>query len=196
MTSLRERTVTYFRGLQDRIVAGLEALDGKRFHEDQWQRPGGGGGRTRVLMEGGLFEKAGVNFSDVHGEFSEEFARQIPAGEGRTFTAVGVSLVLHPRSPMVPTVHANFRFLTRGNTGWFGGGADLTPYYPVREDVVHFHRTWKAVCQKHADAVDYAKLKRRCDDYFHLTHRNEARGVGGIFFDYLAGDLEKTFDFV
>src|SRR5262249_4869722 len=95
--NLRERTIDYFRGLQDRIVAGLEALDGKRFHEDKWQRPGGGGGRTRVLMEGGLFEKAGVNFSDVHGEFSEEFARQIPAGEGRAFTAAGVSLVLHPR---------------------------------------------------------------------------------------------------
>jgi coproporphyrinogen III oxidase len=194
--NLRDRATEYFRGLQDRIVAALEALDGERFHEDLWQRPGGGGGRTRVLMEGGLFEKAGVNFSDVQGEFSEEFARQIPAGEGRTFTAAGVSLVLHPRSPMVPTVHANFRFITRGHAGWFGGGADLTPYYPVREDVVHFHRTWKAVCQKHADAVDYAKLKKWCDEYFHLAHRNEARGVGGIFFDYLAGDLERTFDFV
>src|SRR5262249_7232305 len=107
--TLRDRATDYFRGLQDRIVAAPGALDRKRFHAGQWQRPGGGGGRTRVLVEGGLFEKAGVNFSDVHGEFSEEFAKQIPAGEGRTFTAAGVSLVLHPRSPMVPTVHANFR---------------------------------------------------------------------------------------
>src|SRR2546421_604775 len=134
--SLRERAIDYFRGLQDRIVAGLEALDGKGFHEDAWVRPAGGGGRTRVLMEGGVFEKAGVNFSDVHGEFSEEFARLIPTGEGRAFTAAGVSLVLHPRSPMVPTVHANFRFLSRGSSGWFGGGADLTPCYPHQEDVV------------------------------------------------------------
>src|SRR5262245_17124129 len=132
-TSLRERAITYFRQLQDDIVAGLEKLDGQRFHEDRWDRPGGGGGRSRVLMEGGVFEKAGVNFSDVHGEFSEEFARQIP-GEGRDFTAVGVSLVLHPRNPMVPTVHANFRFLTKGNKQWFGGGADLTPFYPQRVD--------------------------------------------------------------
>jgi coproporphyrinogen III oxidase len=192
---LRERATEYFRGLQDRIVAGLEQLDGKRFQEDQWERPGGGGGRSRVLMEGGLFEKAGVNFSDVHGEFSEEFAKQVP-GEGRGFTAAGVSLVLHPRNPMVPTVHANFRFLTKGDRSWFGGGADLTPFYPYREDVVHFHRTWKQVCDRHSEVVEYARLKRWCDEYFHLPHRNEARGVGGIFFDYLEGDLERTFDFV
>src|SRR5262249_42261241 len=136
----------YFRGLQDRICAGLERLDGTRFQEDLWQREGGGGGRTRMLFEGGVFEKAGVNFSEVHGEFSEEFARQIP-GEGREFNATGVSLVLHPHNPMVPTVHANFRFITKGSKQspkqWFGGGADLTPYYPYREDAVHFHQVWK-----------------------------------------------------
>jgi coproporphyrinogen III oxidase len=192
---LRERATEYFRDLQDRIVAGLEQLDGQRFQEDQWERPGSGGGRSRVLMEGGLFEKAGVNFSDVHGEFSEEFAKQVP-GEGRSFTAAGVSLVLHPRNPMVPTVHANFRFLTKGDRAWFGGGADLTPFYPYREDVIHFHRTWKQVCDRHTEVVEYARLKRWCDEYFHLPHRNEARGVGGIFFDYLEGDLERTFDFV
>jgi coproporphyrinogen III oxidase len=196
MTSLRDRVVDYFRGLQDRIVTALEAIDGQRFREDSWERTGGGGGRSRVLMEGGVFEKAGVNFSDVHGEFSEELAKQVP-GEGRNFTAAGVSLVLHPRNPMVPTVHANFRFLTKGDSkSWFGGGADLTPFYPVREDVVHFHRTWKRVCEKHSGVVDYAHLKRWCDEYFHLPHRNEARGVGGIFFDYLEGDLERIFAFV
>jgi coproporphyrinogen III oxidase len=192
---LRDRVAAYLRDLQDRIVAGLEELDGRRFREDPWERPGGGGGRTRVLAEGGVFEKAGVNFSDVHGEFSEEFARQVP-GEGRSFTACGVSLVLHPRSPMVPTVHANFRFLQKGDRQWFGGGADLTPYYPHREDVVHFHRVWRDVCQRHSDLVDYARLKRWCDEYFFLPHRNEARGVGGIFFDYLEGDLEGLFGFV
>jgi coproporphyrinogen III oxidase len=195
MSHLRASANEYFRGLQDRIVTELEKLDGHRFHEDQWERPGGGGGRTRVLMEGGLFEKAGVNFSDVHGEFSEEFAKQVP-GEGRSFTATGVSLVLHPRNPMVPTVHANFRFLTKGDKAWFGGGADLTPFYPDREDVVHFHRTWKQVCERYSEVCEYGRLKRWCDEYFHLAHRNEARGVGGIFFDYLEGDLGRTFDFV
>jgi coproporphyrinogen III oxidase len=194
-TLLRDRVVSYLRDLQDRIVAALEELDGQRFREDQWERPGGGGGRTRILLEGGVFEKAGVNFSDVHGEFSEEMARQLP-GEGRSFTACGISLVLHPRNPMVPTVHANFRFLSRGDRQWFGGGADLTPYYPVREDVVHFHRVWRDVCHNHAGLVDYAHLKRWCDEYFFLPHRNEARGVGGIFFDYLQGDLERLFAFV
>jgi coproporphyrinogen III oxidase len=194
-TSLRDLATTYFRDLQDRIVAALEVLDGKRFHEDSWERPGGGGGRSRVLMEGNLFEKAGVNYSDVHGEMSEEFARAVP-GEGRAFTAAGVSLVLHPRNPFVPTVHANFRFLTKGEKQWFGGGADLTPFYPFRDDVVHFHRTWRDVCSKHATVIDYARLKEWCDEYFFLPHRGEARGVGGIFFDYLEGDLEAIFAFV
>jgi coproporphyrinogen III oxidase len=189
----------YFRGLQDRICAGLEKIDGTRFQEDVWNRPGGGGGRTRVLAEGGLFEKAGVNFSEVHGQFSEEFAKQIP-GEGRDFTATGVSLVLHPRNPMVPTVHANFRHITKGTKAtakqWFGGGADLTPYYPYREDVIHFHQVWKRVCDRHAAPVDHAHFKKWCDEYFHLTHRNEPRGIGGIFFDYLEGDMDKLFAFV
>jgi coproporphyrinogen III oxidase len=189
--------VEFFRGLQDRICAGLEAADGAgRFREDTWDRPGGGGGRTRVLADAGVFEKGGVNFSEVHGEFSPEFARQMP-GDGLTFTATGVSLVLHPRSPHVPTVHMNFRYLTHGSKAWFGGGADLTPYYPFKEDVVHFHRTWKAVCDAHAPLADHAKMKKDCDDYFHLPHRGEARGVGGIFFDYFGGDdLERAFAFV
>jgi coproporphyrinogen III oxidase len=142
-----------------------------------------------------VFEKAGVNFSEVHGQLSPEFAAQLP-GEGRDFTATGVSLVLHPQSPMVPTVHANFRFLTKGGRWWFGGGADLTPYYPYREDVVHFHRVWKRICEAHRPVVDYQRLKTWCDEYFFLAHRGEARGVGGIFFDYLEGDWERLFAFV
>jgi coproporphyrinogen III oxidase len=191
-----DRTIAFFRTLQDRLCATLEELDGSgKFQQDSWQRPGGGGGRSRVLTEGGVFEKAGVNFSEVFGEMPAELATQEP-GEGRQFTATGVSLVLHPRSPMVPTVHANFRYLTRGTKSWFGGGADLTPYYPYVEDVVHFHRTWKAVCSRHGPPVDYARFKKWCDDYFFLPHRSEARGVGGIFFDYLEGDKEKLFAFV
>src|SRR6185369_12816587 len=124
--TMRQRASDWLRTLQDRIVAGLEALDGSRFREDLWERPGGGGGRTRILADGGVFEKAGVNFSAVWGQLSEEFAKQIP-GEGLDFSATGISLVLHPRSPMIPTVHANFRFLNKGNKEWFGGGADLTP---------------------------------------------------------------------
>jgi len=192
---LRLRAVRYLRDLQDRITKGLENLDGSRFREDSWERSGGGGGRTRILIDGGVFEKAGVNFSDVQGQMSEEFAKQVP-GEGRDFTACGVSLVLHPRNPMVPTVHANFRYLTKGDRQWFGGGADLTPYYPYREDVIHFHSVWKRICTKHAPLIDYQHLKRWCDEYFFLPHRNETRGVGGIFFDYLEGEIEKVFDFV
>jgi len=193
---MRVRAASYFRDLQDRICAALEKIDGPvRFREDTWQRDGGGGGRSRVLEEGRVFEKAGVNFSEVEGQFSEEFAKQVP-GEGRDFTATGISLVLHPRSPLVPTVHANFRFLTKGDKQWFGGGADLTPYYPYREDVIHFHRTWRDVCLRHAPLIDHAHLKRWCDEYFFLAHRNEPRGVGGIFFDYLQGDLERLLDFV
>src|SRR5262249_19988208 len=157
-SDLHHRAVEYFRDLQDRIRAALEAADGTgRFREDAWDRPGGGGGRSRVLEEGGVFEKGGVNFSEVHGELTPEFAKQLP-GDGLAFTATGISLVLHPRSPLVPTVHANFRLLTHGSRAWLGGGADLTPYYPFQEDVVHFHRTWKQVCERFAPMVDYAKL--------------------------------------
>jgi len=148
-----------------------------------------------VLVDGAIFEKAGVNFSEVFGDMSPEFARNVP-GEGTRFTATGISLVLHPRSPLIPTVHANFRFLTKGAKWWFGGGGDLTPYYPFVEDVVHFHRTWRDVCDRHRPLTDYAKMKKDCDDYFHLPHRGEARGVGGIFFDYLDGDFEQIFAFV
>jgi coproporphyrinogen III oxidase len=192
----QQRAAQLFQQVQNTICAALEELDGRqRFREDTWQRPGGGGGRTRILSDGAVFEKAGVNLSEVHGEMSEEFAAQIP-GEGRTFTATGISLVLHPASPMVPTVHANFRFLTKGSKQWFGGGADLTPYYPNRVDVIHFHRVWKGVCERHGPPVDYHRFKTWCDEYFYLRHRGEARGVGGIFFDYLEGDFDQLLAFV
>lgn len=192
------RAVEFFRGLQDRLCAAIAKADGGTgFREDSWERPGGGGGRSRVVADGAVFEKAGINFSEVYGEFSPEFAKQMP-GDGLAFTATGVSWVLHPRNPHVPTVHGNFRMLTHGSKAWFGGGADLTPYYPIREDIVHFHRTWKNVCANHSSIVNYAKMKADCDAYFHLPHRNEARGVGGIFFDYFDanGDLEAAFRFV
>jgi coproporphyrinogen III oxidase len=186
-----DQIAEYFRGLQDRITAALEAADGKaRFREDAWTRPGGGGGRTRVVADGGLFEKGGVNFSDVHGELRPEMARALP-GEGATFRATGVSLVLHPGSPRVPTVHANVRHIQRGSAGWFGGGMDLTPYYVVAEDAAHFHRTLRAACDAH-DPRFHRRFKRWCDDYFFLPHRSEPRGVGGIFYDYLGAGAEAT----
>jgi coproporphyrinogen III oxidase len=192
---MHSRATEYFRNLQVRITDGLAAVDGSSFREDTWDRPGGGGGRSRVLAEGGVFEKAGVNFSEVFGELTPEFARQLP-GDGLTFSATGVSLVLHPRNPHVPTVHANFRYLCHGSRAWFGGGADLTPFYPVREDVVAFHRVWRDVCLRHPTVADYPRMKRDCDEYFYLKHRQEPRGIGGIFFDYLEGDPEATFAFV
>ena len=193
---MHDRAVLFFRTLQDEICTALAAADGgATFSEDSWDRPGGGGGRSRVIENGDVFEKGGVNFSEVFGEMDPKFAAQLP-GEGNSFTATGLSLVIHPRSPHIPTVHMNFRFLTKGSRAWFGGGADLTPYYPVKVDVVHFHKTLKAVCDKHAPLADHAKMKSDCDEYFHIAHRNEARGVGGIFFDYLEGDRERTFAFV
>src|SRR5262245_12029487 len=187
---VKMRARNYFRTIQDEISQALERLDGTgKFREDIWEREGGGGGRTRVLEGGSLFEKAGVNFSEVRGELSEKFAAGLPLGDGLEFFATGISLVLHPLSPMVPTVHANFRYLERGSGGWFGGGTDLTPYYPYREDAVHFHRTLKETCDRF-DPSFYPRFKQRCDEYFYLKHRDEARGVGGIFFDYQTG--EKT----
>jgi coproporphyrinogen III oxidase len=191
----RERTETYFKGLQDRIVQSVEELDGVRFREDMWSRPDGGGGRTRVLEEGNVFEKAGVNFSSVHGNLPDQFASKIPLGHGTAFFATGVSLVIHPRSPMVPAVHANFRYLEKGDAEWFGGGTDLTPCYPYAEDAVNFHRTIKEACDRN-DADFYPRFKKWCDEYFTLKHRAEMRGVGGIFFDYIQGDREKHFAFV
>lgn len=193
--ALKEPMRRFVEELQDEICAALEQEDGQaRFREDLWKREGGGGGRTRVLEGGAVFEKAGVNTSAVHGELTEAFAKRLQ-GEGRTFFATGISLVLHPANPFVPTVHANFRYIVQGDKAWFGGGADLTPYYLFDEDARHFHRTLKAACDAH-DPSAYARFKKTCDDYFFLKHRGERRGVGGLFFENLGGDLRGEFALV
>jgi len=191
----REKTEFYFNGLQDRISHGIEEIDSGSFREDAWSREGGGGGRTRILEQGSVFEKAGVNFSSVHGNLPEQFASKIPLGSGTSFFATGVSLVFHPWSPMVPAVHANFRYLEKGDAAWFGGGMDLSPCYPFAEDAVHFHRTIQQSCDRH-DPDFYLRFKEWCDEYFTLKHRGEMRGIGGVFFDYIQGNPEKTFSFV
>jgi coproporphyrinogen III oxidase len=197
-SSLYESAAELTRSLQSQICEGLERLDGSaRFSADEWERPGGGGGLSRVLEGGEVFEKAGVNWSGVEGELPENLAAEIP-GSGARFRATGVSLVIHPRSPMIPTTHANFRYLEKGDRAWFGGGADLTPYYFFRDDAVHFHRVLKGACDRHPAVADYARFKAWCDEYFYLPHRGETRGIGGLFFDYLEGDgdLEAVLAFV
>ncbi|MFK7844361.1 MAG: oxygen-dependent coproporphyrinogen oxidase [Rhodothermales bacterium] len=195
------RVQSFVKRLQNEICDAFEALDGvATFQEDRWERDGGGGGLTRVLEGGPLLEKAGVNTSAVMGVLPERMAAilKVPATQ---FFATGVSLVVHPRSPYVPTVHANFRYFALGEDlnapidQWFGGGADLTPYYPYLEDAQHFHRTWKEICDRH-ELASYAGYKKHCDEYFYLKHRKEARGVGGIFFDYLRSDPEEAFAFL
>ncbi|HEX5092094.1 MAG TPA: oxygen-dependent coproporphyrinogen oxidase [Burkholderiales bacterium] len=183
----------YFRGLQAAIVSGLETLDGGRFRADAWTREEGGGGEARVLEGGALFERAGVNFSRVQGASLPPSATAArPQLAGRGFEAMGVSLVLHPRNPYCPTVHMNVRCFAAGDAWWFGGGMDLTPYYGFEEDARHFHATCKAAVGAH-----YPKFKRWCDEYFHLKHRGEARGIGGIFFDDLnEPDFEACFALV
>ncbi len=175
----------HFAGLQARIVEALEALDGKRFRADSWQRPEGGGGLSRILEEGGVFERGGVNFSRVQGrELPPSASASRPQLAGRPYDAMGVSLVLHPRNPYVPTVHLNTRFFSTIDEQpiwWFGGGMDLTPYYGFEEDARHFHATCREAVGEH-----YPRFKRWCDEYFYLRHRGEPRGIGGIFFDDLA----------
>lgn len=177
----------YLQDLQNRICGELEQLDGAAaFACDRWDRPGGGGGESRVLSGGRIFEQAGVGFSHVYGsEMPPSATKHRPELAGKDFQAVGVSLVLHPDNPYVPTTHANFRFFTAGEkkpVWWFGGGFDLTPYYPFHDDVLHWHRTAKAACDPFGKGL-YPKYKAWCDDYFYLRHRNETRGVGGLFFD-------------
>ena len=192
MSDLFDRAAKFFHELQTDICRALAELDGaKEFGADAWQRPGGGGGVARVLEGGALFEKAGVNWSNVEGDLPAELASHMP-GTGTSFRAAGVSLVLHPRSPMVPTTHANFRCISKGDTIWFGGGADLTPYYFHREDAVHFHQTLADACDRHKPVGDYDRFKAWCDEYFFLPHRNETRGVGGVFFDYLGAKGEHA----
>ena len=187
-TDSRERVKQFVQNLQDNICRGLEQLDGKaKFQEDNWQREAGGGGRSRVIKNGNVFEQGGVNFSEVWGKsLPPAILVQHPEAAGQEFYATGTSMVLHPRNPYVPTVHLNYRYFEAGNVWWFGGGVDLTPYYPFKEDAVHFHQTIKQACDKHHPEY-YPAFKLWCDEYFYLKHRQEARGIGGIFFDYQNG---------
>lgn len=181
----RQRVSQFMRQIQDQICEGLEQLDGVgQFREDSWQREEGGGGRSRVIREGDVFEQGGVNFSEVWGkDLPPSILVQRPEAAGHGFYATGTSMVLHPRNPYIPTVHLNYRYFEAGPVWWFGGGIDLTPYYPFVEDVIHFHRTLKEACDAHHPHY-YEAFKLWCDEYFFLKHRNETRGVGGLFFDY------------
>ena len=193
---LRTRVEEYFRGLQERICSQLEVVDGKAaFKDDEWAHATGGGGSTRVLEKGGIFEKAGVNYSSTTSQLTKKLAAKLNLTPQKVY-ATGVSLVIHPQSPIVPTVHMSVRYLEpESGEAWFGGGMDLTPYYLFDDDARHFHKTLKGACDKH-DKNFYPRFKFLCDGYFFIRHRNESRGIGGIFFDYLKGDLEKTFAFV
>ena len=190
LESLKIRMRAFVDALQDELCAALEREDGlARFREDPWTRIGGGGGRTRVLEEGAVFEKGGVSTSAVFGQLDEALARRLQ-GEGREFFATGISLVLHPKNPFVPTVHMNYRFIVQGQKAWFGGGSDLTPWYLFDEDAAHFHRTYQQACEPFG-AGTHAKMKAHCDEYFYLRHREETRGIGGIFFENRGGELES-----
>jgi coproporphyrinogen III oxidase len=192
----RETVRESFGELQREICSRLESIDGvARFTEDLWQRDEGGGGTTRVLEDGRVFEKAGVNTSAVWGKLPEKLADRMDVGAGKFF-ATGISLVIHPRNPMVPTVHMNLRYFEMDDgASWFGGGTDLTPYYLFEEDARHFHRVLKNACDKHSTEY-YPRFKKWCDEYFSIKHRNEVRGIGGIFFDYLKGSNDSLFSFV
>jgi coproporphyrinogen III oxidase len=184
----KERVVHFLRSLQDSICQKLTEVDGGgTFKQDEWERPEGGGGRSRVMMGGDLFEQGGVNFSEVWGDhLPPSILNQRPEAAGHRWFATGTSMVLHPRSPYIPTIHLNYRYFEAGPVWWFGGGIDLTPYYPFLEDVVHFHNTLKEACDRHSPDY-YPTFKLWCDEYFYLKHRQETRGVGGIFFDYQDG---------
>ena len=202
---MKDQFYNYIQQLQDTITKKLEEVDGiAKFKEDNWKRAEGGGGRTRVIENGAIFEKGGVNISKVFGELPEALRKQFGVESG-DFFACGLSLVLHPKNPFVPTVHANWRYFEMydgdGNivTQWFGGGQDLTPYYLFDEDATHFHTVCKTACDKHS-ADFYPKFKETCDNYFWNAHRNEARGIGGLFFDYLKEtsnfSMQDRYDFV
>lgn len=202
---MKDKFFNYIHELQDTITSKLEAIDGKAtFQEDIWKRPEGGGGRTRLIQNGNVFEKGGVNISGVHGNLPNSMQAYFGVKDA-DFFACGLSLVLHPKNPMVPTAHGNWRYFEMYNKNgdivdqWFGGGQDLTPYYLFDEDAKHFHQVCKSACDKHS--LDfYPKYKKRCDEYFYNSHRNEARGIGGLFFDYCKKSesmtMQNWYDFV
>lgn len=205
MSSMKDQFYAYIQNLQDQICQGLEAVDGStKFREDLWNRPEGGGGRTRVIENGAVFEKGGVNISAVHGKLPDTMQKMFGVGEA-DFFACGLSLVIHPKNPMVPTVHANWRYFEMYDAdgkimqSWFGGGQDLTPYYLFEEDARHFHQTCKTACDAH-NLEFYPKYKKQCDTYFWNAHRHEARGIGGLFFDYCKATeqmpMAQWYDFV
>jgi coproporphyrinogen III oxidase len=196
---MKDKFYSYIENLQDTITEALEILDGKaKFQQDFWERSEGGGGRTRIIENGAVFEKGGVNISKVYGPLPKSMQAYFGV-EDVDFFACGLSLVIHPKSPMVPTVHANWRYFEMydksGNIvdQWFGGGQDLTPYYLFEEDAEHFHRICKKACDAHNPEF-YPIYKKKCDDYFWNAHRNEARGVGGLFFDYCKATDEMTME--
>lgn len=192
MSLTKEEIADWFRGLQLHICAELEVEDGKaKFVEDNWERPGGGGGHTRVIQHGNVFEKGGVNFSAVHGELSDKIIEALGLNDNKFF-ATGVSIVIHPINPFVPIIHMNVRYFELGDgTYWFGGGIDLTPHYIQKEDASYFHSQLKATCSRF-DSQYYPEYKKWADDYFYIKHRRETRGVGGIFFDRLKEDSNHT----
>lgn len=197
------RVRRYLLELQDRICDSLSSLDGvKKFQEDVWERPAGGGGHTRILSDGGLIERGGVSFSHVHGHgLPASATARRPELAGCSFEAAGLSLVIHPRNPHVPTSHMNVRFFAAGKQGqdpvwWFGGGYDLTPYYGYEEDAKHWHTTAHSACKRFGAEV-YPRYKQWCDEYFHITHRGEQRGIGGLFFDDLnEWGFDRSFAFM
>lgn len=202
MSFLKEKEIAskWFENLRDQICSELEKIElevgsSAKFQRKTWERSGGGSG-TMSFINGEVFEKAGVNISTVHGEFDPKFSKEIPGTENsREFWASGISLVIHTKSPLVPIVHMNTRMIVTEKL-WFGGGADLTPVFPDPKDTEDFHAAFKNVCDRY-DSEAYSKYSKWCDEYFYLPHRQETRGVGGIFFDYLnSGDWNKDFDFV
>ena len=200
---MKEQITEWFKSLQDSICIDLEVEDGKgKFEEDKWLREEGGGGRTRILQNGNVIEKGGVNFSAVHGDVPDFLSKEnsIPNAEKAKFYATGVSIVIHPHNPMVPIIHMNVRYFEMSNgTWWFGGGIDLTPHYVNEADAIFFHSSLKKACDKH-DPNYYPDFKKWADDYFFITHRKETRGIGGIFFDKLTQspsfNKEQLFSFV
>jgi coproporphyrinogen III oxidase len=191
---MKEKATEWFKGLQDNICHSLEVADGKgKFTEDLWEREGGGGGRSRIITNGNIIEKGGVGFSAVYGKTPEKILEKLNLEEA-DFYATGVSIVIHPKSPMVPIIHMNVRLFEMSNgVKWFGGGIDLTPHYVDKDDAKYFHNALKNACDKH-NSDYYTKFKKWADDYFFIKHRNETRGIGGIFFDHLKETDEISFE--